>query len=365
MRWLGLCLLGLLAIFLFLPSPVMSKTNPSNTVTKVQLGTEWTKFEPAGETVCALGTPYAYWARQGATDKLLVYFEPGGGCWSADTCAPVSGFYKSTVTDANSPERQSGIFDLDNPSNPFKDYSMVYVSYCTGDVHMGSHTQIYTQTDGDSLTVHHNGFINSSVVMEWMVSQFENPESIFVTGCSAGSVGSAFFAPRIIEAYPDAQVAQLGDSLSFTYHRPLDLQTDYHAHDNFPNWIPALQAIEPGQFTMAHFYKAIANHYPDVIFSEYNTQRDRVQVRFYTAVGGNPDNYERDFEAQLAEIHAGASNFRSFTVGGDVHCILPTANFYRYAIDGISFRDWIADLATGNTVESLHCDDCSVAESLQ
>ena len=41
--------------------------------------------------------------------------------------------------------------------------------------------------------------------------------------------------------------------------------------------------------------------------------------------------------------------------GGDAHCIMPLARFYNYAVNGIRFRDWVADLADGSPVESVRC----------
>jgi hypothetical protein len=325
----------------------------------------WQKIEPGGATVCARGTPYAYWTHEGASDDLLIYFEPGGGCWSADTCAVGSGFFDDNVIDReDSPAYQDGIFNFENADNPFKAYDMVYVSYCTGDVHMGSNTQTYSNAS-TTLTIEHQGFTNASTVLEWVYENHPEPDSVFITGCSAGSVGSAFHAPYIIEQYPDTRIAQLGDSLSFTYHRPLNMQTDYHAHDNFPMWIEALQEMEVGNFTMSGYISAVANAYPDIIFSEYNTQHDRVQVSFYRAVGGKDENWVKDFEANIGAIQDAAPNFRSFTAGGDSHCILPLARFYTYGVEGVSFRAWIDALAKGEAVESLHCDDCSEPEIIE
>src|SRR5687767_9714349 len=45
------------------------------------LGSGWERIFPGAPTICAHGGEYAFWARQGASDNLLVYFEGGGGCW--------------------------------------------------------------------------------------------------------------------------------------------------------------------------------------------------------------------------------------------------------------------------------------------
>src|SRR5262245_41327527 len=77
------------------------------------------KIEPGGETMCAHGTPYAYWVRPGTRDDLLVYFEGGGGCWNADTCRDTgeefNGFYDSRITANDNPAYRGGVLDMDNP----------------------------------------------------------------------------------------------------------------------------------------------------------------------------------------------------------------------------------------------------------
>lgn len=345
------------------PEPVEpaqeEETAASTEPSLADLGPGWTAVEPGGETRCAHNTPYTYWVRPGTTNKLLIYFEGGGGCWDAETCAAGSTFYDDDVSPDDDPNgRTGGILDSDNPDNPFSDYNMVFIPSCTGDVHWGSNVQTYPKADGGELTIYHHGFINASSALDWAYANIASPNSIFVTGCSAGSVGSIAHAPYIIEQYPGIPVTQLGDSLAFVFHRPVNVHTDYHAHDNFPDWIPALEAITPGELLMSDFYNAVANYYPDYTFSQYNTEADNVQVRFYGAVGGDTDDFPADLAANLTRIHEGSSNFRSYTASGNLHCIMPRPQFYTTEVNGVRLRDWVNDLANGEVVSSVRCETC-------
>ena len=328
------------------------------------LAAGWTKIEPGGATTCSRDTPYAFWVHPGTVNRLLVNFEGGGGCWNAATCRPGSTFFDDSVTDYDNPAYAEGIFDLANPANPFKDYYIVHIPYCTGDVHWGNNVYTYTDSVG-AVTIHHKGFVNDSAVLDWVYAHFAAPESIFVTGCSAGSIGSILFAPYLIHHYPQARVAQLGDSEAYVFHRPVDLQSEWRAHDNFPAWIPGLRDIAPGQFTMAQFYATVAQFYPDYIFSQYNTAHDAVQQRYFYALAAAtpvPLTWEEALEASLREIQAQAPNFRSYVAGGDDHCITPRAEFYTRQVAGRLFRDWVADLTAGNDVPSVHCTACAAPE---
>ena len=345
------------------PSPTQAAATPSahEVIPGVpQLASGWTKIEPGGETMCARGTPYAFWVRPGMVNKVLLFFEGGGGCWNAETCREGSTFFDDDVNEGDAPISRGGVLDFSNADNPFSDYYMVYIPVCTGDVHMGSNVMTYKDTDGTEITIHHKGFINSSAAVEWAYEHFSGPQSIFVTGCSAGSVGSITFAPYVIKHYPGAQVTQLGDSLAFVFDHALDLQTEWKAHDNFPPWIPAMKDLGPGKFTTAGFYSATANFYPDHIFAEYNSAHDFVQQRYYFAAARTPTPgpFEDALQASLAQIHERAPNFRSYAAAGAEHCITPRPDFYTLETNGIRFRDWVADLADGKRVKDVTCGGC-------
>lgn len=113
-----------------------------------------------------------------------------------------------------------------HPENPFRDHTFVFIPYCTGDVHWGNNVQTYRDRPGREIVIHHKGFVNASTALRWVYVRFPSPRSVFITGCSAGSVGSIAFAPYVIQQYPNARVAQLGDSLAFVFHRPVNLHTD-------------------------------------------------------------------------------------------------------------------------------------------
>ena len=51
--------------------------------------------------------------------------------------------YKAELMRSDNPAHMSGIFDLADPRNAVRDWSMVFVPYCTGDVHSGSNTARY------------------------------------------------------------------------------------------------------------------------------------------------------------------------------------------------------------------------------
>lgn len=338
------------------PNPGNSSTvaNSQVAVTLPELAEGWTKIEPGGETRCAHDTPYAFWVRPGNTNKLMVYFQGGGGCWNAETCQVGSDFYDPSVTERDNPQRyREGVLNLDNSVNPFRDYYMVFVPSCTADVYMGTAERTYQPENGRAFVIHHKGARNGQAAVQWVFDHFSGPESVFVTGCSAGSIGSIMFAPYLMEHYPQAQVTQLGDSLGFLFSQPTNVEAYYGASAAFPDWIPGLQALDPTAFTMADYYTAVAGYYPQHTFSQFNWSSDQIQERFYTAGGGEAANFPGLIAAALDQIHAKAANFHSYTALGSGHCITPSDFFYGEEVDGLFFRDWMAELADGEEVGNV------------
>ena len=319
----------------------------------------WTMIEPGGDTRCAHNTDFAFWVKPGTVNKLLVYFQGGGGCWNGETCQTGSSFYDASVGSNDSPERRGGILDFDNPANPFTDYHAVYVPSCTGDIYLGSQVQSYTD-DGESFEIYHHGFINLNAALNWAYENVLAPDSVFVTGCSAGSIGSIRAAPHLINHYGNADVVQLGDSLGFLFEQPTAVDQIYGTHQSFPDWISAFDDFDPDAFTMADFYNTVAATYPTHRFAQFNTEADSVQLRYHLAGGDPAETFPTSLAAAISDIHASSPNFRSYMADGEIHCIMPGNQFYTREVAGVPFHDWVANLAAGKEVENVQCADCGV-----
>jgi Pectinacetylesterase len=362
LRWVG-AVLGVAALLggcTGAPSPAptppaVPSSTPPTTTPQAALPEEWQRIEPGGDTTCARGTPYAFWVRGGKTGRLLIFFQGGGGCWDAQTCGIGSTWFDDQVGEQDSPARQIGIFDLANAENPFRDWNILYVPYCTGDVHAGDRTVSYRGPDGTVVVIQHRGAVNTRAALQWMAQRLRTPERIFVSGCSAGSIASIVHTPTVREFYPTQPLVQLGDSEAFVFDHPVNV-ADYGPH--FPQW--ALDAgVRPDQFVMSKLYRAVASHYADCTFAQYNTAHDVVQQRFYDALSQpGAGRWEDALAASMDDIHRTAPNFRTYIAPGTAHCALPFGRFYTETVSGVRLRDWVAQLAEGHPVGSVHCDNC-------
>jgi hypothetical protein len=300
--------------------------------------------------------------RRGDPRRLVFFLQGGGGCWDYRTCQPGSGVFDDSVDDADHPSRYDGIFDLANADNPLRDWTFVAVPACTADVFWGNRERTYRSGSGASVTIQHRGFVNASAAMDWATGNVPSPERVLVSGCSAGSAGSALVAPYLIEAYPDADVEQLGDSLAFIFGQAVDM-SPYGADTVLPDWIPELESLDVTAVRASDYYAAVARHYPENTFAQLNSSRDNIQRLFYEGRGGSRAEFEGDLRASIEEIHAAADNFRSCTLGGDEHCFIDRERFYTHAVEGTAIRDWVAELANGDDVPTLRCEDCDQPEA--
>ncbi|MDQ3397970.1 MAG: pectin acetylesterase-family hydrolase [Deinococcota bacterium] len=333
----------------------------------------WSRFEPGGDTVCANGSPYAYYAYGGEVNRLVIDFQGGGACWDDATCArPLEpgvgqGLYIGGVY--GSPEDyygSGGIYDKSNEANPLRGWYHVHVNYCTGDIHLGDAASSYTDpATGAAFGVEHRGAVNARSVLEWVFEAFEAPETIVVTGCSAGAYGAIAYTPAIIERYPGAKVYALGDCGA-------GIVTESFMAEGITRWnvggafLPGFSPTLETDF-LSNLYAAVGNAYKESLVAQYNTLADGVQIGYYGLMKGvSPPTLEVALEwisamlASLGKIEVSTANFYAYTAdygrdafGATPHCIITRDDLYTVAQNGVSFVGWLSDMVSGKAIETV------------
>jgi len=354
-------LLVLFGLFLLMGGAVSAQDLP----TRADLADGWNRIEPGGDTLCARGTPYMFYVREGRSDNLLIDFQGGGACWNDLTCSERFGTFDDSISVDeqydNPARRGAGIFNLNNPNNPFADYDIVFIPYCTGDVHVGNSVATYTDANGD-FDLHYNGYVNAATALDWAYANFDAPESVFISGCSAGSIGASFHAPNIIAHYDGVRAAVLGDSAG-GYR---GYQTTQFEQWNTLSVLPDLEQYADmtlESISFQQFWIKAALQFPGTLFTQYNTAFDETQS-YFARISGTGVQYADALPANLSEIAAQVDNFATYTAGGELHCVLPRPEFYTYTVGDVRVRDWVADLAAGETVDTVTCTDCADAETV-
>ncbi len=337
------------------------------------LDAQWNSIATDG--VCSAGTPYQFYAKPVAdSEQLLIFFNGGGGCWFGQACdlsAQPNIHSPFADMDQNNPVLAGGIFDLENGENPFADYNMVFLPYCTGDVHIGGgeRTYSYQNAEGQAVeyTAYHNGYENSTTVLDWVYENFDSPENIVIAGSSAGAIGSSFYSGMLAEHYAETPVVLIADAAG-GYGSPLMSITHeaWNSTANLPDW-PEYVGEDNSTISFEEFYIASANNNPNLTISQYNAAEDETQKVFTQLIGDPPGSFslpQRIFNNYL-EIESGVDDFYSYTAGGTLHMILILPQFYEYEVEGIRFRDWVSELVNGMPVTDVSCvnetDGCLLA----
>lgn len=178
----------------------------------------WVPFDgstAAEETaVCANGSTTGLAINPGTTDDLLVFFDGGGACWSYATCKA------GTAVDElfGEPEfiKEARDFIPCSITNrallpaALTGATIVFVPYCTGDVHAGDNVATY-EFLGDSVTWRHKGHANMRAFMRRLGATYDPPKLV-VAGSSAGGFGSVVNYELFRWYWPDAQSFLLDDS---------------------------------------------------------------------------------------------------------------------------------------------------------
>ncbi len=315
----------------------------------------WETISPGGDTSCAMGTPYSFHARKADPEKLVVFFNGGGACWAGQTCDPSvepTTYVPSAQMGHNDPRNHKGIFDLANPANPVGDWSMVFVSYCTGDVHLGETDRTYAKPDGSEITIRHRGHVNAHAALAWMKENLRDAKQVLVAGSSAGAIAAPVYAGVVSKVYPDARVQQLGDGAG-GYSSPEigGLLTNWGVTDILPDWLP----LEPETVTSFNaLYEGAAKAFPEISFAQYDAAHDGVQIGFQQALQGGTALHEQMIANRIALSDA-IPGFASFTAGGGEHTILRAPYLYSYSANGTSFVDWLGALTRGDAPPTVDC----------
>jgi hypothetical protein len=324
------------------------------TVSAAPLPPGWTVIAPGGNTICANGTPYEFFVRPTAgSQKLMIYFQAGGACWNGPTCDADSLLYAKGV-DHSALDTYRGIFDFNNPENPVADYNIVFVTYCSADVHTGSRDATFTDVIGVQKLVHFQGYVNSLAALNWTFSQFPNPEKIVLTGSSAGAMGSIFFAEPIMSHYAAVPVVQLGDGNVGVMPKDWPGLDVWGTRANLPGALRQPMALaSPANFATT-LYASSAEALPERTFGQFTTAADGFQIGYYAVAGGQAREWP-DLMWQSIDKLNQESNFRSYIADGADHAILPFDRFYTTQINGVRFRDWFANLINDRPVDNVAC----------
>jgi hypothetical protein len=263
--------------------------------------TGWTWYAIDG-AVCRDGSGTGFYVRNGSVDKLLIYLEGGGACTSPGFCGynpanvnqvlkgdgqTLAGSIGGAIAGRQQPGT-AGIFDMTQAANPFKDWSQIYIPYCTGDVHFGTRKNV--MLPGVSSPQQFVGYLNMQKFVGRIVPTFKDKVSrVVLTGSSAGGFGSMLNYSMVQDAFGSVLVTALDDSgPSFADNdksMPVCMQKNWRElfgyNAAFPSDCTECQQADGGGLNL--WSKYLLRKHPNLSFGIVSSMQDEVIRLFYSS----------------------------------------------------------------------------------
>ncbi|MBI5070354.1 MAG: esterase [Deltaproteobacteria bacterium] len=308
----------------------------------------WVEFP---DSSCDDGSATGVAVSPGTGTDLVVFLNGGGACWDYLTCyvlntASHGPFGAAQFERLRTTALPGSILDRGLAGNPFADATLVFVPYCTGDIHGGDSVVTYTGPS-DSRVHHHVGHANVLAFLRRLAATWPSPQRLVVAGASAGGFGALLNYDAFRHYWPAASAFLVDDSgpplgpgavspqlLSAWYASwRLDRTLD-------PVCGSACRTDLSAQIT------GLSRRYPHDRLALLSSLQDQVISAYYQLSGA-------ELEAALlrvtADVIGPTANFRAFLVAGSSHTMLGDPAAFS---QGISLLGWLEQETSGDAAWS-------------
>jgi hypothetical protein len=273
---------------------------------------------------------------------VVIFLDGGGACWDYVTCGGAAPLVdKIAATGPFGPaEFVRTVYDRypaawirrENLPPSLRDATVVFVPYCTGDVHGGNRVTTYRPPSGaglaGDLTWHHVGHANVLAFLRRLGPTFPHPRKLVVAGSSAGGFGTLASYSLFRARWPDAKgylVDDSGPPLQGDAIPPSTRAGWYASWDlgvSLDPFCPACRA------DLSQGLVELLRRYPSDRMALLSHLRDAVIRSFFGTVTLTPSPVIGQvpgptFEAELRHLGTtvvdAAPNGRTFFTAGDVH----------------------------------------------
>jgi hypothetical protein len=320
-------------------------------------------------TKCGDGSDYSFSIHPAPAgqpiDKIVVFMEGGGSCVDGPDCADTFATNPDLFTSANEGLPETGISSSTAATNPFQNWTKVYIPYCTQDGHTGGGIV----NAFPEITVYRYGALNVRAAMRyvrdvmWSALDASDPEgfrpdrlTVLFAGTSAGGIGAQFNYHYILDdlrwvhstLLPDSALG-LDNGQGATLQRgALVMGTTTPAWDGLPMAPPYCHEDACGE-GWNHFLFAMAPRLkmtPEQQVLSLSNQLDGTQrkVGEFSSNGQFVNTLRTEYCAQR-----GTNGLHSYLpdTQPQVHGNLNDNSRYNQVfVDGVLMRDWVGQAMT-------------------
>jgi hypothetical protein len=295
-----------------------------------------------------------------ASKKIVIFLQGGGSCYSAASCATNPSHYGKAEFSGPT----TGIFDRTNATNPVKDWNMVFVPYCTGDMHVGNAPD--RSVPGVAQPQQFMGYGDMAAFLQRIVPTVPGADQVLLTGSSAGGIGAVGTYLQVQAAFGGTKVFLLDDSgpVLGPALEPPCFQTGLRALWNLDTTVLAAcgsACPDPTDYLLPYLEHATQTHSSSTFGLISSIADSTVRKDLGVAQNGCTGTTSvtaAAFATALADLRtqlATSPNFGTFyigTCGGpagqcSTHTWLSSPELYTVTAGGMILADWAAKLVAG------------------
>jgi hypothetical protein len=326
----------------------------------------WVPFDgataPEERAVCANGSTTGLGVSPGTTGDLVVFLDGGGACWSYETCAAGAAVDR-TYSEAKFLVELRDYVPCSLTARPnlppsLAGATIVFVPYCTGDVHGGDRRADY----GNAVfhqTWEHRGHANLRAYLRRLAATY-TPRRLVVAGSSAGGFGALVNYELFRWTWPDAEAFLVDDSgpALVADGVPAALRSAWYASWNLG---PALDPwCEECREDLSAAFGALSAMHRDDRLALVSHEEDQVMSLFMLETGSG-------FRSELLRLDrtvlAPSRGARAFLDGGSDHMLLTPvstcgAGSYVASHDagGLGLGAWLEQMVSGDPAWGTRAD---------
>ncbi len=316
---------------------------------------KWYRITPEG-TKSSDGSEWHGLIRLGTENKVVVYFFGGGASINGYTSERGNEFFATTASVQDFVA--SGGIGSNTDDNPFKNWTFLVLPYATGDFHSGTGEYHYTD-GGKEKIVYHNGYNNYSAFMEAAAPYVGEPDTLLVTGFSAGGFAASILADDVIDRFPSAKnITVCVDSSLLLYdgwhETAVDLwQSPEEISDRLTTDNIVLDSLTALYEKRGDSVRILFDcSYRDDTLMQYQSFINTGKMDKTKALG---DQFQADLSVMVAELQENIPgigiyiwNYGEDTETHNTQHTIISSNVFDKLEDGVSIADWIYAAVNGD-----------------
>lgn len=322
-------------------APIEADAGPAMPIEAPDGQWSWVPVEGAR---CGNGSPAGIGINPSSTSRnVLIFMMGGGGCWDGLTClgvpvaAHINEDYNETVFRADLRQVSSTlVLSRTNTQNPFRDATMVFVPYCTGDIHGGDAEHEYAWGARHE-TIHHVGARNMALFLRRLAATYPQTQRVTLMGISAGGFGAGLNWWRVADAFPAARTDLIDDS--GPPFRPPQARWELMRDAWNIQFPPACTTCRDNLETLLDFYAT--RFPPPARMALLSYTRDTTISTYF---GITQDDFTDNLLRLSRERIEPRPNMRHFIVTGASHVLIGGAS--RISGGGVTLAEWLNRMAS-------------------